>query len=47
MEIQSYKFFKILIFYLFFQSRWLNILNLKYQSQEYFKHFIMSVNIGT
>ena len=47
MESQVYKFSKILFFYLFFQLRLMSILNLKYQSQEYFEHHIMSVNKGT
>ena len=32
--------------YHFFQLRLINILNLKYQSQEYFEYYIMSVNKG-
>ena len=46
-ESQVYKFSKILFFYFFFQLRLKQILNLKYQSQKYFEHYIMSVNKGT
>ena len=36
-ESQVYKFSKIFIFYLYFQLRLINIINLKCQSQEYFQ----------
>ena len=47
MERQAYKFSKIYFFYVFFKLRLINILNVKYQSQEYFEHYIMYVNKGT
>ena len=47
MERQAYQFSKIVFFYLFFQLRLIQILNLKYEIQEYFEHYVRSVNKGT
>ena len=47
MERQAYRFSKIVFFYLFFQLRLTQILNLKYEIQEYFEHYVRSVNEGT
>ena len=41
-NLSSQKFY---FFYLYFQLRLINILNLKYKNQEYLEHYIVSVNI--
>ena len=47
MASQAYNFSKFYLSYLLFQSDLINTLYLKYPSQEYIEHYIMSVNKGT